>query len=196
VSAVTDRRDLRAELIGAAVTMLAETQAITVPSLRSIARECGVAPSAVYWHFPSEADLREAVLDIQYTDLIEAVEKALDGAAAGPAALIAAATAYVCWGLAHPGAYQLLFESNAPVPPTRAMNGPRLQRDFIALLQHIDPHVSLAEALEFWALQHGLVSLRLHKAEWDWGASAEEAIARATNGFIAGRLGHHTAAHR
>ncbi|WP_019065163.1 TetR family transcriptional regulator, partial [Streptomyces prunicolor] len=73
-----DNRDLRSELVAAAIGMLAEPQAVAVPSLRSIARACGVAPSAVYWHFPSEADLRSAVLDAEYTSLVEAVESALD----------------------------------------------------------------------------------------------------------------------
>jgi hypothetical protein len=29
-----------------------------------------------------------------------------------------------------------------------------------------------------WSAWHGLVSLRLHKTDWDWGLSAEEANAR------------------
>ncbi|HEY4456226.1 MAG TPA: hypothetical protein VGN81_18075 [Pseudonocardiaceae bacterium] len=41
-----DVRDLRAELLAAAVAMLAQPQPVAVPSLRSIARACGVAPSA------------------------------------------------------------------------------------------------------------------------------------------------------
>jgi AcrR family transcriptional regulator len=72
----TPPRDLRAGLISAAVTMLAEVQPVAVPSLRSIARACRVAPSAVYWHFPSEAELRSAVLDAEYADMVESIERA------------------------------------------------------------------------------------------------------------------------
>ena len=58
--------------------------ALKVPGLGTasggaeIARTCGVAPLAVYWHFPSEADLRSAMLDTGYASLVEAVESALD----------------------------------------------------------------------------------------------------------------------
>ncbi|MYW16551.1 TetR family transcriptional regulator, partial [Streptomyces sp. SID2955] len=79
-AAARDSRDLRAELVAAAVAMLTQPQPVAVPSLRSIARACRVAPSAVYWHFPSEADLRSAVLDTEYASLIKAVEAALDSA--------------------------------------------------------------------------------------------------------------------
>ncbi|TFV33004.1 TetR/AcrR family transcriptional regulator [Streptomyces sp. T1317-0309] len=75
-------RDLRAELVAPAGGHARAAAAVAVPSLRSIAKACGVAPSAVYWHFPSEADLRSAVLDAEYTSLIDAVETALDSAGA------------------------------------------------------------------------------------------------------------------
>jgi AcrR family transcriptional regulator len=173
-----DARDLRAELIAAAVAMLAEPQAVSVPSLRSIARECKVAPSAVYWHFPSETELRSAVLDVVYTEMVECVEQAISGAPEGTDLLVAAGQAYVRWGLAHPGAYQLLFESDDPVPETRAPHGPRLQNRIVELVAAAEPSTPFASALLIWSAYHGLVSLRLHKAHWDWGLSADEATAR------------------
>ena len=170
----TPSRDLRAELISAAVTMLADVQPVAVPSLRSIARACEVAPSAVYWHFPSEAELRSAVLDAEYADMVESIERALDSAATGSDALVVAGNAYATWGLAHPGAYQLLFESDDALPETRAEHGPRLQQRIVGLAAAINPDAPFATALMLWSTWHGLVSLRIHKREWDWGQSVEQ----------------------
>lgn len=180
-------RDLRAELVAAAVAMLAQPQPVAVPSLRSIAKACGVAPSAVYWHFPSEADLRSAVLDAEYTSLIDAVETALDSAGAGADALVVAGDAYVAWALGHPGAYQLLFESGDELPAGRAEHGPRLQRRIVELARRVDPDAPFPAALLLWSVWHGVVSLRLHKDEWDWGMTAQEANRRLMSALTAGR---------
>jgi len=177
-------RDLRAELIAAARAMLAEPQAVTVPSLRSIARECEVAPSAVYWHFPSEPDLRSAVLDAEYTDLVDSIERAIADAPNEIDALVVASQAYVRWGLAHPGAYQLLFESKDDLPPTRAPHGPRLQKRLVELVAETDPDTPLPTALLLWSAYHGLVSLRLHKSDWAWGLSADDATARIVTALV------------
>jgi AcrR family transcriptional regulator len=171
-------RDLRAELVAAAVAMLAQPQPVAVPSLRSIARACAVAPSAVYWHFPSEAQLRSAVLDAEYASLIAAVETALDAATDGEDRLVIAGNAYIDWALAHPGAYQLLFESADELPATRADNGPRLQNRIVELACRVDPDMPFAAALLLWSAWHGIVSLRLHKREWDWGMTPHQANQR------------------
>ncbi|MGW7427778.1 TetR/AcrR family transcriptional regulator [Streptomyces sp. NPDC054813] len=173
-----DNRDLRSELVAAATAMLAQPQAVAVPSLRSIARTCGVAPSAVYWHFPSEADLRSAVLDAEYASLVEAVEAALDAAGEADDQLVVAGDAYIAWGASHPGAYQLLFESGDAVPETRATHGPRLQARIVELARLVDPDAPFAAALLLWSAWHGVVSLRLHKKEWDWGMTAQQANRR------------------
>lgn len=173
-----DRRDLRGELVAAAVEMLAQPQPVAVPSLRSIARACQVAPSAVYWHFPSEADLRSAVLDAEYTSLICTVEAALDSAPDDTDRLVVAGDAYITWALEHPGAYQLLFESDDELPATRAEHGPRLQQRIVELARRVDPQAPFTAALLLWSAWHGVVSLRLHKTEWDWGMTPQEANER------------------
>jgi len=185
-AATSPRRDLRAELLAAAIGMLAETQAVAVPSLRAIARACHVAPSAVYWHFPSEADLRSAVLDAQYADMVDTIEAAIDDAPSGTDPLEVAGLAYIDWGLSHPGAYQLLFESDDPLPESRAPHGPRLQARIVALASSVTGAEPFAAALLLWSAWHGIVSLRLHKQEWDWGMTTDEAnalVVRALTGY-------------
>lgn len=184
-------RNLRGELLGAALAMLAEPQPVRVPSLRSIARACGVAPSAVYWHFPSEAELRSAVLDAAYANLVDAVEGALDrSGASGEAALEVAGDAYIQWGLAHPGAYQLLFEGDDAIPESRAEAGPRLQQRIVGLARLAGDGGAFPAALLMWSLWHGIVSLRLHKPQWDWGMSPSQASARVVRAMTGpGRAG-------
>jgi AcrR family transcriptional regulator len=179
----TSRRDLRTELVAAAVRMLATPQPVAVPSLRAIARACHVAPSAVYWHFPSEADLRSAVLDAQYEDMVDSIERALDDAAGDP--LITAGKAYIDWGLTHPGSYQLLFENDDDLPETRAPYGPRLQRRIVDLASEVGGVEPFPAALLLWSAWHGIVSLRLHKREWEWGLTTDQAnemVVRALTG--------------
>lgn len=128
--------------------------------------------------FPSEADLRSAVLDTEYTVLVNCVEQAIADAPEGTDPLVAAGQAYVRWGLAHPGAYQLLFESDDEIRETRAPHGPRLQKRIVELVASADPDTPFSSALLLWSAYHGLVSLRPHKSEWDWGLSADEATER------------------
>lgn len=188
-----DTRELRAELVAAAVAALAHPQAVAVPSLRSIARMCKVAPSAVYWHFPSEADLRSAVLDVEYTSMVDAIEAALD-TTDDKDRLVVAGDAYITWGLAHPGAYQLLFESGDALPETRAPHGSRLQAHIVELARTVDPAAPFAAALLLWSAWHGIVSLRLHMTEWDWGMTAAQAnrrmVAALTASATEGRSGN------
>ncbi|WP_050993672.1 TetR-like C-terminal domain-containing protein [Streptomyces violaceusniger] len=114
-------------------------------------------------------------MNAEYASLIEAVEAALDAAVEGTDRLVVAGDAYIAWALEHPGAYQLLFESGDELPATRAEHGPRLQRRIVDLARRVDPDAPFAAALLLRSAWHGVVSLRLHKDEWDWGMTAQEA---------------------
>jgi len=166
---------LRAQLLEAATTLLLAPRSIEPPSLRAVARASGVAPSAVYLHFRSQADLVATVVAAQYEELRQALDAADDAAADPGGRLALLADAYVTWGLAHPGAYQLLFESAdvlAPAAPGGPGEGPGVD-----LLDRVAQLVDRAGtstapgpqvALQIWAALHGLVSLRLHKQEAPW----------------------------
>src|SRR5882757_266690 len=156
--------------------MLEAPQAIAVPSLRSIARACQVAPSAVYWHFPSDSELRVAILDAEYADLAATVERSLAKARKGSNRLVLAWRAYAAWGLAHPGGYQLLFESSDRLAATRADDDPRPPDRFVELAATFAPDTPLTSARLMWSAVHGIVSLRLHKTDVDWKISADSAV--------------------
>jgi AcrR family transcriptional regulator len=85
-------------------------------SLRAVARELGMASSAVYRYFPSRDDLLTALIVEAYDALGAATEEA---EAAAPRAdlrsrLHAACAAVRAWALAHPHEYALVYGS--PVP--------------------------------------------------------------------------------
>jgi AcrR family transcriptional regulator len=181
---------LRAQLLEAATALLVAPRLVDPPSLRAIARASGVAPSAVYLHFDSAADLLGTVIAAQYDELRHALDAADDPAADPLERLALLADAYVGWGLGHPGAYQLLFESAdvLPPPPEHGPDSPASAVEAgpgdlpavgpgLDLLDKVADLVDLAgtrpepgaeTALEIWAALHGLVSLRLHKQEAPW----------------------------
>ena len=169
---------LRADLVRAATELLVAPQGIAAPSLRAIARECGVSPSAVYLHFDSQAALIAAVFEAQYDELASALAAADRPRSAPLARLQALARAYVTWGIEHPGAYQLLFESADTLPV--AVEGVAVAdglMDQVATLVRAHGHSrhdeSVRRAQRIWVAVHGLVSLRIHKPHAAWSASAQ-----------------------
>ena len=179
---MTNRRgegeNLRRDLINAATDLLVRPQTIAAPSLRAIARACGVAPSGVYLHFASQNDLLLAVIEAQYDQLRQALA-ATDDPKDPPARRLAAmAATYVGWGLEHPGAYQLLFESADVLPDDVDFVGPgidlleRVAELIAAAHGDVDPATCHECALRMWAGLHGLTSLRIHKPTAPWTATA------------------------
>ncbi|WP_026004482.1 TetR/AcrR family transcriptional regulator [Streptomyces sp. AA1529] len=87
-------------------------------SLRAVARELGVASSALYRYFPSRDELLTALIMDAYDALGAAAEEALaEAESAGDSHLVrwrAVCRAVRGWSLAHPHEYALLYGS--PVP--------------------------------------------------------------------------------
>jgi AcrR family transcriptional regulator len=117
VPPTTARERARAELT-AEITDLARAQLATVGaaglSLRAVARELGMASSAMYRYFPSRDDLLTRLIIDGY-DALGAVAEAADDPGAGPAdRWLAVCRSVRGWALAHPHEYALLYGS--PVP--------------------------------------------------------------------------------
>jgi AcrR family transcriptional regulator len=104
------------------ITELARAQLTTVGaaglSLRAIARELGMASSALYRYFPSRDDLLTRLI-IEGYDALGATAEAADHPAAPPAERwLAVCRSVRAWAQAHPAEYALLYGS--PVPGYRA----------------------------------------------------------------------------
>ncbi len=165
-----DGERLRGELIDAASALLLAARPSAAPSLRAIARECGVAPSAVYRHFPSQEALLMAVVEVHFAHLRAALDAVHDAAAEPGSQLRAMARAYVGWAMAHPGAYQLLFERPDPEGPPGTGPGLDLLDRVARALPGEDPD---RRALQLWSAMHGVASLRIHKARAPWVGTAD-----------------------
>jgi AcrR family transcriptional regulator len=115
----TARERVRAELMGEITEIarahLARDGAAGL-SLRAVAREMGMASSAIYRYYASRDDLLTALIIDGYNAVGEAVEKA-ESACARDALMdrwLAVCHAVRDWALAHPQEYALLYGS--PVP--------------------------------------------------------------------------------
>jgi AcrR family transcriptional regulator len=107
------RAELTAEITDAARRQLGEVGAAAL-SLRAVAREMGMASSAVYRYFPSRDDLLTRLIIDGYDDLGAAAEEADDPTAAPLRRWLVVCRAVRSWALAHPHEYALLYGS--PVP--------------------------------------------------------------------------------
>jgi AcrR family transcriptional regulator len=109
------RAELTREIADVARRHLA-TEGAAALSLRAVARELGMASSAVYRYFPSRDDLLTALIVDAYDALGDAAERA--DAACAPDDLRgrwrAVCRAVRAWALAHPHEYALVYGS--PVP--------------------------------------------------------------------------------
>lgn len=188
-SARGEGEQLRAALLAAAESLLVEPRNAAPLSLREVARLAGVSPAAVYLHFASAQELIAAVVELESRRLVDAVLGPHGDAADDDEAPVASvgladiATRYVEWGLANPGAYQLLFESadrlGNPVGPGET--GWVVVDAAVAALQRdragegvLTTEDATRTAMRAWAALHGIVSLRLHKGEALWPTTAHD----------------------
>src|SRR3712207_6501458 len=111
------RAELTAEITAAARRQLAEVGAAAL-SLRAVARELGMASSALYRYFPSRDDLLTRLIVDGYDALGAAAEDADDPEESARDRWTAVCRAVRTWARAHPHEYALLYGS--PVPGYRA----------------------------------------------------------------------------
>jgi AcrR family transcriptional regulator len=107
------RAELTAEIADAARRQLGEVGAAAL-SLRAVARELGMASSAVYRYFPSRDSLLTRLIVEGYDDLGAAAEAADDPSARPRERWLAVCRAVRAWARTHPHEYALLYGS--PVP--------------------------------------------------------------------------------
>ena len=111
------REQITADILEAARRRVAQEGAVAL-SVRAVARDVGMASSAVYRYFSSRDELLTALIVAAYNDLGAAAEHAdTDATAAGatPSARFTAVWhAIRSWALSHPQEYALIFGS--PVP--------------------------------------------------------------------------------
>ncbi len=116
-------------------------------SLRAVARDLGMASSAVYRYVANRDDLLTLLIVSAYDDLGDHVDAALAGAGGGARARFTVLCGAVrAWARAHPHDYALLFGSPVPhyaAPAERTTTpGTRVQAHLVAILAEADPDAS------------------------------------------------------
>jgi AcrR family transcriptional regulator len=104
---------VRAAIVAEALRQLAVTGAASL-SLRAVARELGMASSAMYRYFRSRDELLTALIIESYDALGEVAEAAAQSGGTAFERLRSVARAVRAWALEHPHEYGLLY--GTPVP--------------------------------------------------------------------------------
>lgn len=175
---------LREDLLAAAGELAVRPRPAAIPSLRSVAKACGVTPTAVYRHFPSQTALTHAMLAAYDEAFAQAVIAADRPGEPARQRLLRMAQAWVSWALANPGYYQLLFESADELGDDYLTPGAteKLSERATELLD-ADPGLA-ATTDDLLVALHGIASLRIHKPNFGWTISAEDQVARILSRWI------------
>lgn len=186
---------LREELIQAAIALLAETGDPRDLTLRAVATRAGIAAPSIYRHFPDIEHLKVAVVNRGFATLAEARTAANGGIENPGEALLAEARAYYRFAMDHPGLYQLMFGPDQKLPATLMYDTEQSpgRAAIHALAQRIhdcqragaarnteDP---FELAIAMWALEHGLVTLRMSRPHFPWPPH-DHTLALALNGLL------------
>jgi AcrR family transcriptional regulator len=172
---------LRRQLVEAAGRLLEAGATHETLSLRSVAREVGVAATSVYLHFADRTELLIAVYRERFAELSESMREAITRAGDDPGAqLRALCLAYHAFALDHPQAYRVLFD----VLGVRTETPTGLARDELPGVDMFDAvrgclarciDAGLAPAADSFlatvcliATLHGMVSLRIARPSFPW----------------------------
>ncbi len=159
--------DLRAALLNAAI---AEIEGVGVEhlSLRSLAHELGVSPSAAYHHF-ADKDALIAAVALRAFEMLEA--SVADAARSVPADVDAAgrlgvaALAYITFAVDHPHLFRAAFSGHRPevAVDTRGVFHPLLGQllDDVAAEGAVPADARAGADAVVWAAVHGMATLVL-----------------------------------
>jgi AcrR family transcriptional regulator len=153
--------DLRQALLDAALAEV-ERNGPEAVSLAALARALGVSQAAPYRHFTDRDALLAAVAMEGFRAFVETLRASLAAASSQPA-LSRICQAYVAFGLARPGLYRLMFDSQILSRPTPGDELLGLSLESFRLLVETLPaqgeEMRRRRALRIWAGLHGVVML-------------------------------------
>ena len=100
---------LRTDLLVAAADLIGAHGEIEAVSLRAVARQAGVSPTAVYRHFDDHVELIREAVDHCWSTFYDQLRQATDSSDDPFVAFRAMGDAYVVHAMEHPGQYRVLF---------------------------------------------------------------------------------------
>lgn len=154
--------DLRSALVEAGLKAL-ESAPIEDLSLRALAREVGVSPTAVYRHFPDKQALLGALAAEGIEKLGQYQQAAAASAEGNSDAFGATGRAYVRWALANPALFRLVFGQGRDVGSSIFGDNlaARLLQDKALRAVRGDEAGARQLMIQAWAVVHGLAMLML-----------------------------------
>ena len=170
---------LRDEILRAATAIIERTGSDQAVTLRSVAREVGIAAPSIYAHFPD----REAIIDAVVVESLGGLREEILTAAGGHEdpvdSLLAGCAGYVAFGTREPARYRLLFSS--PRTKNEAADcSPVLFSGLQAFQTLVDSLENCAragrsetadpfnDAVALWTALHGQVTLRAGLPDFPW----------------------------
>ncbi len=171
---------LRGELIDAAVRVLAAHGDTERLSIRAVAAEAQVSPSAVYRCFPDRRALVRAAIENCFASFEAELARSEHGATQPFEALRRRCRAYVAFGTGQPHLYRVMFGAWPAGPKALGTYGRRPHPGaaaFTALVGSIQRCLNAGAqtrgaapflAFQLWSLLHGMTDLRAGKPEMPW----------------------------
>jgi AcrR family transcriptional regulator len=160
--------DLRRALTRAALRLIAR-HGPSGFTLREAARQAGVTHAAPYRHFPNRMALLAAVAEEGFAEMRVSMLAGVDRAGADPAArLQALGVAYVCYAVAHPSHFRVMFGSEIADKCAYPELAAAAAATFQLLVDAIDACQAAGQipkgppedlAVPLWSIVHGLAGL-------------------------------------
>jgi len=170
------RRETHHAILEAAEQLLVE-EGYESFSMRKLAARSGCTPPTLYHHFQDKLGLLDAVLERRMEDAVEAFRRAELGSDEVEN-LRRLFRTFADWGTANPTHYELLtvHRQRAEALPAAEEARRMLEQPVAALSQagRLATDVDTASQA-FWALVHGLISLRGSRPDVEWSPSLTEA---------------------
>ena len=156
----------RGEILDAAKRLFIE-EGYANATMRRIAAEVGVSPTALYLHLADKEAILQAIADDYFSELLVVLHKSQGGEAPSLTRLRAGLRAYVEFGLSRYDEYRLTFENRVPRSDMVCPENDVASMSFEVLEHAVESLVGAGQlragdtvviAETIWVCMHGLVS--------------------------------------
>jgi AcrR family transcriptional regulator len=168
---------LRTDLLVAAAELIGAHGEMDSVSLRAVARQAGVSPTAVYRHFDDHVELLRGAVDHCWSTFYDQLRTASESSDDPFVAFRAMGDAYIAYALAHPGQYRVLFSNKVDLGDGDSPGGLaafQLLVDAVArmLAAHGDDRDPFFVAVQVHTWIHGIVDLCGSHPSMPWPETA------------------------
>ncbi len=172
---------LRTDLLDAAAELMARHGSIDRVSVRAVAAQVGVSPTAVYRHFENHADLLWAAVNHCFEEFAAAMLEARTVSDDVFEQFEASGRAYVRFATEHTGKYRVMFSNRVELPPREEPAGVHAFHNLVDLMADVlraldDDRDPRFVAVQVWTWIHGMVDLICNHTEFDWWPEIDELL--------------------